>query len=551
MCRGNDHSGRRCPSDTSEARQLRRNNSTARTAYSSLTAEPVESKALPVEPIEQVTAESVRADIAGLDELRIGFRGTCINKDIIQTAYDKQLNAIGTGVWQLAEEKYGAPTDEELKNIHDEKEKSLGDAADIKKAELKAELQTLYDREKELKSKLFEIASFATHPDPSERNKLWEEQAPDTLKQLKTAQMEVFRAEIAVSNSHRHIASETAQAVREGLEKRNAAVKKALTEIGVEFANPDTLKFSEDSHKDAVKSLKKAIEYFPQQWVDNSNAYHHQTELRVKRSKGRAHYSSSREQTKRTNGNKASIEVQPEGWKPDTDTLEGKEYFDMQGEKVWVDPVSGQRQRAVYVPEGNRTWAKLHYDYGASPKKGWEEVEYAKTTYSREERSWVKTGERATIYRKQKLEHVSTTWERKAELTVSKDHIVRVGDDAGFRVAMHEFSHRVEHTTPRILGFEEAFLKRRAGHLPQTNPSGEREELSEIYAGKKEVGYADNFPTHYMGKVYEDSYREILSMGMETLFAGNNGGFVGMQGYKADPDYKKFILGVLASSVAK
>jgi hypothetical protein len=55
-----------------------------------------------------------------------------------------------------------------------------------------------------------------------------------------------------------------------------------------------------------------------------------------------------------------------------------------------------------------------------------------------------------------------------------------------------------------------------------------------------------------MGKIYSgSSYTEILSMGMESLFAGTNGGFVGMDNNKPDADYKKFILGVLASSAKK
>lgn len=548
MCRGNDHGGRRCPADTSEARQLRRKNAEARTAYAPLATEPVESKALPASAPKEVTAEAVRSEIVALHNLHEEFRGTHLNKDIIQTAYDKQLNIIGANVWELAEQKYGAPSDEELKSIHDDIEGKLIAAADIEKAKIKAEVQILAEREKELRDKLFEHASPATHPNIADRNRIWLEEANDTLQEYRTVQRDGFNAEVRAAMTHKDVYSESIQAVKEGLEKRNAAMKAALSDVGVQFADPETLKFSEDSHKDAVASLKNALPYFPQQWVDNSNAYHQQTELRVKRSKGRAHYSSNREQTKRKFGTSATIDIQREEWQPDASTLEGMSYVDMKGEKVWVDPVSGHRQRATYVPEGYKTWAKLTYDYSETPKKGWEKVEYMKTDWNREQRAYAKTGEQGIMYRKIKKSHISTSWERKAELTVTRDTITRVGRDDGFRVAMHEFSHRVEHTTPVVAGYEDAFLSRRAGHLPQTNPSGEQETLTAIYEGKKEMGYKDNFPSHYMGKVYDHSYREIMSMGMETLFAGTNGAFVGMQGYKADPDYKKFILGVLASS---
>lgn len=50
------------------------------------------------------------------------------------------------------------------------------------------------------------------------------------------------------------------------------------------------------------------------------------------------------------------------------------------------------------------------------------------------------------------------------------------------------------------------------------------------------------------GKIQVGRATEVLSMGMETLFAGTNSGFAGMLRMKADPDSKKFILGLLASS---
>lgn len=116
-------------------------------------------------------------------------------------------------------------------------------------------------------------------------------------------------------------------------------------------------------------------------------------------------------------------------------------------------------------------------------------------------------------------------------------------------VAMHEFSHRIECTVPGITRIEGFFLDRRAGNYP-TDGSVTPEKLTKIYEPDSifddpELGYKDNFADHYMGRVYEDDIREILSSGMETLFCGTNGGFSGIMGTKADPDYKYFILGIL------
>lgn len=51
-----------------------------------------------------------------------------------------------------------------------------------------------------------------------------------------------------------------------------------------------------------------------------------------------------------------------------------------------------------------------------------------------------------------------------------------------------------------------------------------------------------------MGKHYDHGYTEILSIGMESIFAGNNGGLAGVNTYKADLEMRDFILGVLATA---
>lgn len=137
-----------------------------------------------------------------------------------------------------------------------------------------------------------------------------------------------------------------------------------------------------------------------------------------------------------------------------------------------------------------------------------------------------------------------------AEITVTQDSDRLVGEDSGMSIAMHEFSHRVEHSVLGIKRIEKFFLDRRAGHYP-TDGSVIPEEATVIYEGMfgyTEKGYKDNLPTHYMGKLYDGDVREILSMGMESLFAGAHGGFVGIMETDADPEYKQLILGMLAST---
>lgn len=552
MCRTKDVREERCACDTSEARQNRRKNAGARTSYASLVQEPVESKALPViVKTDPFTIESVKDDIAELKTLSQDLRAAGATSDEVFTAYDKKLNAIGTGIEYLAEQKYGAPTDEQLRD----EVKEASQLALINKGIMRNEMKEKQAEQDALEEKLKVHADRNTHPIMRERFAVWEEKEP-----------EIYAAYIAVNKEAADLSSkifgsantEVVDAAKELLEKRNEAIQKALKDVGVVFADPETVRFSEDSHKDAVKSLKLALAYYPQSWVDASNAQHMNRELRIKRSTGRAHYSSMKAQNKFTHRTEAYVIQKPHDWKPDPHDYYESQYIDLKGEKTWTDPVSGI-VHSSYGRFGDTDpkshWVSMTYEYSKSagvPKgDGWEKVEHYETKYVSGE-GMVKTGEMVTRYRKPKTTRSRASSTYMAELTVTKDSTVFVGNDKGMRVAMHEFAHRVEATSPYVTAYEEAFLKRRAGHLSGADNSAvEPEKLTSIYEGgkKKEMGYKDNFPTHYMGKVYSGSnYKEILSMGMESVFAGTNGGLAGLNNHKPDADYKKFILGVLASS---
>lgn len=547
MCRDDSHGGRRCPSDTSEARQLRRKNSGARASYASLATPAVESKALPVAiPAEPFTVESVRAEIQGLRDLREHYLENPAPSTEVLAAYDKQLNVIGEGVSYLAETKYGAPTDEEILTADTlEKEKAEHDAMEKEKVLQKEYLAKKKELE-EVDAQLEVIAPSEDYPSLVDRVQKWEVEAPELRARRRELVQEEAQARLAMLRASRDWQPQHRAAMNEILQKRNDGIKAALEELGVEFANPETLKFSEDSHADAVKSVKSAVQFYPQEWVDASNRLHDDREFRIKRSKGRAHYSSNRKQRKLASSTKVNVEFKPADFVPDPLNKADSELVEMENSK-WVDPLSGKVQSVLKYRnfDDSKAYVRVHYDYSDVAKKGWEKVEYRSENYVSGQ-GWV-SGEVVTAYRKPRLERELAEIQFKAELTVSKDAYARVGNDPSFRVALHEFAHRVEHANPHVTGYEDAFLRRRAGLLStSTTPA---ETMSAINGASTERGYKDNFPTHYMGKVYSGSnYREILSMGMESLFAGKNGGFVGLESHNADPDYKKFILGVLASS---
>lgn len=102
------------------------------------------------------------------------------------------------------------------------------------------------------------------------------------------------------------------------------------------------------------------------------------------------------------------------------------------------------------------------------------------------------------------------------------------------RCAFHEMGHRIEDMVPAIKKLEKEFYARRTAG----------ESLAWLGPGykKSEKTRFDNFINKYMGKDYgnkEDSFYELLSMGLESAFKGS-------YDLTTDTDYADFIYGILA-----
>lgn len=109
------------------------------------------------------------------------------------------------------------------------------------------------------------------------------------------------------------------------------------------------------------------------------------------------------------------------------------------------------------------------------------------------------------------------------------------------QVATHELMHRLEDTNNHIPILERAFLARRCvdehGHPTPTRPY-----LRSRTERVQEGGFVDP----YVGKVYNRTFTEVLSIGTEAVFTGTYGGLTGAGDHKADPDHRAFVLGMLA-----
>lgn len=100
------------------------------------------------------------------------------------------------------------------------------------------------------------------------------------------------------------------------------------------------------------------------------------------------------------------------------------------------------------------------------------------------------------------------------------------------RCALHEMGHRFEYVVPGIKEAEKEFYARRT----------QGEQLEWIGPGHRtdEKTRKDRFINPYMGKDYNGKAYELLSMGLEGLFA---------QSYPmiTDLDFMDFILGVMTA----
>lgn len=576
MCRT---AGRRCPCDTSQARNNRRHNQKMRLQHSDSLQKTSKSQNVSPKVGQALDVARLREEVASLHELLEDYgRNGSFTSAEKAAELDAQVIRVGEHVQQLAEQKYGAPSDDEIKEIKDKAEDATSTIARYKEDIANAERDTIHKefnkRYEELREKIglrnprFKTALFARMLELHENGLSSEDY--DELNKLKI-EAESEKSTIKLRNYYAGInkkidelqpeVDDAKAKVSKKLAERAQAYKKALEDAGVEFASKESLSISEDSHKAAAKSVQEALPYFPKQWVEMSNEAAKKTPLRIKKTQGRAHYSALQPQKKVVKSMWTKEYLMDEGWTPDPyDSLESSfveaEIVDDPDIGLhYVDPV-GRRHMVDPVPAGKKMWVELPYQTHRIPSwvsdtenykprgRGWEKTKLYIKHYNHDERRWDQTTEPETVWRRLRTSQRKETDSYKAQVTISPSETPEFSKDSGYRVALHEMSHRFEDTVPGVFYMEDAFLKRRAGHLDGTTHG---EQASTIFRGSKEYGYKDNFASHYMGKVYNGSAREILSMGMESIFAGTHNGLShGVDSVaKPDRDYRNFILGVL------
>lgn len=125
----------------------------------------------------------------------------------------------------------------------------------------------------------------------------------------------------------------------------------------------------------------------------------------------------------------------------------------------------------------------------------------------------------------------------------------QIGARPGAATAAHEFGHRCQRLVPNISELERAFLDRRTAGT-------ELEPYTKAQAD--EWVQPDGFADRYMGRDYragkpgvflkeESKSTEILTTGVEAIFANRFGSLAGLNGLNPDPDMRNFVLGMMAT----
>lgn len=265
------------------------------------------------------------------------------------------------------------------------------------------------------------------------------------------------------------------------------------------------------SNPTAVRTLNKALKYIPSEWIALSNKGDQMT---VKNSSTRAHYRPDFHVT-RTRVPARIMEEKEKDWSP-TPSEALSEGWQIENTRGNVSTWSRLEFEEFQADKGSFD------DYGNPMGNRWRQ-------YTR--------GDGTVSWRRTILREVEKASEG-SELFVSP------GDD-GESVAIHEYTHRVEHANAQLLAAEKLHHARRTKLADGTPQPVERYHYQET----SELVQPNHYADRYMGRVYADDseFTEIASNGVQALFYGEHGGFMGIGGrHDPDPVSRAFTLGALA-----
>lgn len=559
MCRDREHGDRRCPSDTSEARRLRRKAQALR----SVKKAPQAKQGKPVKPLSGNS--SMEALKAHAEELKAKAYASP-PEGMTQKEYDAEVEVQITAFGGML----AAKADKIAKFDKDEIDQKLDDFA----TKIYAPTNALLEEERknarpisaawrELEeagvrgTEKFGLSRYLGKGLEEEREAL-----PEEVKKV-ISDWEEHQNKIDVLMTKLKAIDKTYDAYKEGLyresnEKLATAYQTVLA--GIRPLGGEA-KFNSGEDAYAAEVMASTVsQHYPAEWLKHHNDNDGEEVVLIATS-GRASYNTS-----------LFSETEDDAIEKHEDfnlklTLPSKQSFILNstfGKPTTVATFSNfageEISHLIYQRPEEEIYNKdLHgprKKNGQPEGEGWVLRPTLKSVELKEMEKAETEHQILTVMSKKRwVRPVTTTKKRIKQLSIFNEEgaaeygsQLRETSSYGKAVAYHEFGHRMEDVLPdNILPRQQrAFLNRRVPAAGSDKPYKNMVSINNT----EELAWDGGFVTKYVGRSYfNEEHYEVFTTGVEALYGGNMGGLVGNSSsyYQKDSDHRAFTLGVMAT----
>jgi hypothetical protein len=557
VCKDNNHGGQRCPSDTSEARRLRRKASNMRNSRG---AAPQRNLGELITPVGNQRLEELKTKAEELREKVYNAPSGPKAQAKYDARMEKAITALGVELAAEADKMAGFNSTEFQESIHQIAEK-LYEEINIKMEANRKILDKGFNSWDPIADKLG-LSRYRVLEEPltEEQLALLTEEEKEQVKVHAEAQTRNEELLEEYRNVDKKYDEEQTRLHTEMNQKLTAAYQQIIASI-----RPVGGKAGFDVEKagEAAQIMQETIEaHYPSDWIQKHNEQNGSEIILLEGVKRPAYSTGAVSETEtvdeyRNELQQAEFTVTSEN-EPILEQLrtafpDSVETVSLQS-KHWLSKEPYKYVRFQYDGEEIYDAAK-HGSTPPSEETGWEykptfnsialpELSNSKSVQDYADfittKRWVrklqtnaKEIKTLAIYDKKTVEEFKEN---------SKDNV-----DVQKSTAYHEFGHRVEEVLPNNIlpRQEKAFLMRRAGKT--------EENYYEDMVGTgapNEYGHEGRFVEKYVGRDYfADKNFEVFTTGIEALYGGGYGGLVGNSHdfTRKDLDHRGFVLGTLAT----
>ncbi len=325
----------------------------------------------------------------------------------------------------------------------------------------------------------------------------------------------------AASDAHKAAKAGTDPETAEDMQRLIEGRLAALTEMQ---SMGGTHTFAKESNPEIVEAINAATRCYPSSWISISNSGQEIVATATHKSEG--FYSISEKRGVSETSRRVDTAV-----------------FAPQDAPVNPDPWGDFVPTGEKWPDGREVYSREFWQVATSHMPCDAE---GKPTSDEPWEQWTHPTTGEVIWRYPAMQKRTVGSKAVSEIQIGPSNPSNVAGMEKFHpIAVHEQAHRFERVINNIEDLEVMFLTRRT-----TLPDG-RLEKSQRYSSNTQVR-PDHFSEKYTGRSrYTTGLTEVFSTGMEGVFAGQYGGFIGIGGRLPDTEMQNFVLGLLVTCDGK